>query len=162
MSSESGPIKPQGRCFLGPWWNMRHLHQQILLTDLRTSFGKRVCFAVPVFVWWVSVCGCCVGSVWMSGGGGWEVVKIIPVLIRLTRPSSANRGEDRNTASQAEGRFSNNQAVELGLFAEIFAISFPLHKNGSGSTNFGHWKTASISGLDISIGLTQLEGIWSS
>ena len=57
----------------------------------------------------------------MSGGGGWEVVKIIPVLIRLTRPSSANRGEDRNTASKAEGRFRNNQAAELDLFANIFS-----------------------------------------
>ena len=56
----------------------------------------------------------------MSGGGGWEVVKIIPVLIRLTRPSSANRG-DRNTASKAEGRFRNNQAAELDLFAKIFS-----------------------------------------
>ena len=56
----------------------------------------------------------------MSGGGGWEVVKIIPVLIRLTRPSSANR-EDRNTASKAEGRFGNNQAAELDLFAKIFS-----------------------------------------
>ena len=57
----------------------------------------------------------------MSGGGGWEVVKIIPVLIRLTRPSSANRGEDRNTASKAEGRFGNNQAAELDLSAKIFS-----------------------------------------
>ena len=101
----------------------------------------------------------------MSGGGGWEVVKIIPVLIRLARPSSANRG-DRNTASKAEGRFGNNQAAELDLFANIFShnkqvLHYTLDKNssGSGSTNFGHWKAASIAGLDISIGLTQLEGI---
>ena len=121
---------------------MRHFHQQTLLTDWRTTFGKRVCFAVPVFVWWVFVCGCCVGSVWMSGGG-WEVVKIIPVLIRLTRPSSANRGA-RNTASKAEGRFRNNQAVDLDLFANIQSNKFCItHYTkivpGSGSTNFGHW-----------------------
>ena len=65
----------------------------------------------------------------MSGGGGWEVVKIIPALIRLTRPSSANRG-DRNTASKAEGRFGNNQAAELDLSAKIFSHNkfFITHK----------------------------------
>ena len=102
MTNKSGKLWASGKMTIRSmmWCRRRYIRSSTtILTEWRTTFAKRVCFAVPIFVWCVSVCGCCVGSVWMSGGGGWEVVKIIPVLIRLNRPSSANRGEDRNTAS---------------------------------------------------------------